>query len=109
MSKEKFSIKTVTWANNSSIKARSKARVSNNLWRLDIWPKLQIFGWKLIHSIFPTKLNLTHKGILMIIRHVINLTKILIIYFIYCNLGSSVWNTINSDCPNNLLSKYSSY
>lgn len=43
-----FSVKTATWANNSSIPPYTKAILLNSLWKLKLRPKLYLFAWKFL-------------------------------------------------------------
>lgn len=47
-----FSVKSTTWVNNSDIPFHRKAKFLNDIWKLRLRPKLQLFAWKLVRDTF---------------------------------------------------------
>lgn len=62
MPSDSLSIKS-TWDNNSSSDPHPQAKFINNIWRLDMRPKIQLFPWKLIPDIIPTRAKLQKLGL----------------------------------------------
>lgn len=57
-----FSIKSATWANNTDIPSYPKAKFISNLWILKLRSKWQLFAWKLVRDILPTRSKLRNRG-----------------------------------------------
>ena len=58
-----FSTKTATWAAHRLDLVHKPVREYNQLWKLDIIPKLKIFLWQLCHLSLPTKGTLSKRGL----------------------------------------------
>lgn len=52
-----LSIKSVTWGNNSNFPPHPSTKFIIDLWKLDMRPEIQIFAWKLIQNMLPTRAN----------------------------------------------------
>lgn len=50
-----FSVKSSTWAKNTNIKPYQKAKFFNSLWSLNLRFNLQIFIWKSVRNLLPTR------------------------------------------------------
>lgn len=57
-----FSVKSVTWAENINIKPHWKAKSLNSLGKLNRRHKLQLFEWKLVCNMLPTRGKLRRLG-----------------------------------------------
>lgn len=59
----RFLYKNSYLGNNSSVSPHSKAKFRNSLSKLDLRSKLQLFAWKLVWDIFPTRGKVRKFGI----------------------------------------------
>lgn len=48
-------LKSTTWANITNIEPPPKANFINSLWHLNMRPKLQLFTWKVVRNMLPTR------------------------------------------------------
>lgn len=51
-----FSVNTVSWANNYSIRPHCKAKILNNIWNLNLTPKIRVLLGILFNAPFLTRI-----------------------------------------------------
>lgn len=104
-----FSVKMAIWVNNNPIPTHPKANMLNALWRLNLFPRVKLFAWKLIRQKLSTKSRLRKLGSSINgdcpscnqadenIDHI----------FKQCNVIKSIWATIDTyfPSPNNSISR----
>lgn len=52
-----FSVKTATWANNYSIRPHTKAKILNNIWKLNLTPKKNYLLGSFFALLFLLEIN----------------------------------------------------
>ncbi|PRQ37611.1 putative reverse transcriptase zinc-binding domain-containing protein [Rosa chinensis] len=97
----KFSIKSATWLQYDHLRKHSQSKLINKLWKLNVQPKIKIFGWLLLRGRLKTRDRLSRFGI-------INDNSCLLCnrdnetadhLFGYCEFTKEVWRLANINTP----------